>query len=209
MTEEKKRIKLYTKSGDKGKTSLYDGTRRYKEDYIFDVLGTIDELNCHIGMLAVMEPSISIRILQYKLTRINSIIATPQKNKNIPNITVQDITFLEKAIDNLQQLTPPLKEFVLPGSTPSNSQCHICRAVSRRAERMVSRLFHNGGQPFTNGDRIVPNKNLPKNKKNILIWFNRLSDFFFALSRFLALSKPEITMSEMESSPELTILQLQ
>ena len=63
---------------------------------------------------------------------------------------------------------------------------------------MVSRLFHNGGQPFTNGDRIVPNKDLPKHKKRILIWFNRLSDYFFALARLLAKYVPETTMSEME-----------
>jgi cob(I)alamin adenosyltransferase len=190
-----RRIKLYTKSGDKGKTSLYDGSRRYKEDYVFDVLGTIDELNCHVAVIAGCHEY--CRVIQYKLMNISSVIATPHRNKNLPDVTEEDIKSLETRIDALQAECTPLREFVIPGSTAGDAQVHICRAVTRRAERMVSRLFHNGGQPFTNGERIVPNKDLPKYKKRILIWFNRLSDYFFAMARKEA-GASEITMSEME-----------
>ena len=107
-----RRLKLYTKSGDKGKTSLYDGSRKYKEDYIFDVLGTIDELNCHVGALAVSQDMVIdfLREIQYHLTHIASVIATPHRNKNLPDITEGDIARLEGVIDGLQASTPPLGE---------------------------------------------------------------------------------------------------
>ena len=199
MSEEKtsRRIKLYTKTGDKMKTSLYDGSRVYKEDYIFDVLGTIDELNCHVGTLAyhAVEKH-DLRVIQYRITNIASIIATPKRNKRLPEITEEDISALERLIDDCQQRSSPLDEFVLPGSCPVNCQAHICRVVARRVERMTSRLFHNGGQSFTSGNRTVLNKDLPKYKKRILVWFNRLSDFFFAYAR--CFGNKEMTVSELE-----------
>ena len=165
---QQRRIKLYTKTGDKGNTSLYDGTRAFKGDFIFDVLGTIDELNCHIGKLASYDSLSSdrkheLRIIQYRLINISSVIATPKNNKNIPDITTQDITELESMIDYCQMNSPPLKEFVLPGINPANCSAHLCRVNARKVERMVISLFHE--------------KELTEVKRNILIWFNRLSDF--------------------------------
>jgi len=215
MTHER-RIKLYTKTGDKGHTSLYDGSRASKTDRIFDVLGTMDELNCHIGLLTTImtvfgvdeeksafdrwnlngqKKSVSkiLRMIQYKITHINSIIATPKQNKPLPGISDTDITILEKQIDLLQQQAPPLREFVLPGSTPGNAQAHVCRVITRKAERIILDLFWS---------KIY--SDIPDDKKRILIWINRLSDYFFALARVLANFSPEPTMSEMEHEMEDT-----
>lgn len=193
--------KLYTKTGDKGKTSLYDGTRTYKEEYIFDVLGTMDELNCHIGFLAVLAPEVqkSMRLLQYRITQINSVIATPTATKPLPQIEEKDIALLESLIDTHDSKCPPLREFVLPVSNKLNAQSHICRVVARKAERMLNKLFHNPNRMYVAGQREIENGELPENKKLILKWMNRLSDLFFALSRLFTVgTNREVTMSEMK-----------
>ena len=183
-----RRIKLYTKTGDKGKTSLYDGSRTGKDELIFDVLGNLDELNCNIGMLWCYECKIFFRIIQYNLTNIASNIATPKKNKNLVEISDGDIKTIEQKIDNLQQRAPILKEFVLPGINKSNSQAHICRTLTRRLERSLYKLW--------NG------KEISGQEKNILIYINRLSDYFFACALVLSNSK-EVKISEIKKIMKL------
>lgn len=167
------RIKLYTKKGDKGMTSLYDGTRVSKTDLYMAVLGTLDELNVHVGMTAVSINKLNrlcygdLRHIQLIIIDISSIIATPSKRNKVRGFDANEITNIEKGIDSLHSQSPPLTEFLLPCSTYENSLAHVCRVVARRAERKMIKLF--------SVDEQID--------QNILIYMNRLSDYFFALSR--------------------------
>jgi cob(I)alamin adenosyltransferase len=162
--------KLYTKKGDKGQTSLYDGSKHSKTEPIFSTLGDIDELNSAIGLLIAFWGNVSsiyinksfLRKIQYHLINISSVIATPGKKKNkLTRITEEDISELEKHIDYCQSKCPPLKQFILPGpQLPSrltiseeqiqsqyhacvSAQAHVCRAITRRVERRILNLWEN------------------------------------------------------------------
>lgn len=164
--------KIYTKTGDKGQTSLIGGTRIPKFDVRIEAYGTVDELNAFVGLIrdqAIDEHTRGILIeTQDRLFTIGSLLAAdPVKNKmQLPQITEADIQLLEKEIDEMNTHLPEMKAFVLPGGHTTISFCHIARCVCRRAERSVLRL--NEREPV---DELIYK------------YLNRLSDYLFVLSR--------------------------
>lgn len=168
-------MKLYTKTGDKGQTSLIGGTRVDKSDVRLEAYGTIDELNSHIGMLNSMnlpsENTAFLQEIQKILFTIGSHLATDTTKtdyKPASVMTDEYISEIENQIDTIDIQLSPLKYFVLPGGSVEASQCHICRTVARRAERRM----------------VEMNKLYPMDEK-VIIYLNRLSDYLFALSRFI------------------------
>ncbi|NER12193.1 cob(I)yrinic acid a,c-diamide adenosyltransferase [Leptobacterium flavescens] len=175
-------MKIYTKTGDKGTTALFGGTRVPKHHLRIDSYGTVDELNSWIGLIRDQKtgPEIGevlIRI-QDRLFTLGAILATdPEKavlksgkeRLNIPKITTADIELLEKEMDQMNDNLPPMTHFVLPGGHQSVSFCHIARCVCRRAERLASELNEN--EPFD---------------EHVLKYLNRLSDYLFVLARKLS-----------------------
>ena len=165
--------KIYTKTGDKGKTSLLGGTRVPKYHIRIEAYGTVDELNASMGMLAEKKVLISflplIREVQNKLFTLGSILANdPEKSHfEIPGIEEDDIKTLEESIDQLNEQLDPLKNFVLPGGHAANAWAHICRTICRRAERRVVEL-----SDHTELD--------PK----VVRYLNRLSDWLFMVARY-------------------------
>lgn len=171
-------MKIYTKTGDKGYTSLVSGRRLLKSEIELEAYGTIDELNSFIGLLMVhlKDNSVykSLLDVQNILFNIGSLLAKDGADfKDYPQLTNDHINHIEKIIDELDSELPPLKNFILPGGSVSISYSHVCRTICRRAERRVVAL--------ADGD---------EEKYHIIIQFlNRLSDFFFILSRSLHLSE--------------------
>jgi cob(I)alamin adenosyltransferase len=167
-------FKIYTKTGDKGLTSLIGGTRLPKHHIRIEAYGTVDELNSHIGLLRdVIDDASATELLvsiQDRLFTMGShLAADPEKNKmELPDLHEEDITVLEKAIDHMDGLVPEMKSFVLPGGHVNVSHCHIARCVCRRAERAVLRLAEN-----------------EKVEDIHFKYLNRLSDYLFMLSRWL------------------------
>ncbi|HXU27403.1 MAG TPA: cob(I)yrinic acid a,c-diamide adenosyltransferase [Bacteroidia bacterium] len=175
-------FKVYTKTGDKGQTSLIGGTRLPKQHIRIEAYGTVDELNSWIGLLrdqAIDANSIKILLeVQDRLFTIGSLLAAdPDKNKmKLPEIKEEDIVLLEKEIDVMEETLPPMKSFVLPGGHTTVSYCHLARCVCRRGERAVLRVAEN-----------------EKVDELVYKYLNRLSDYLFVLSRKLAhdLNAPE------------------
>ena len=170
-------IKIYTKTGDKGQTSLIGGTRVPKHHIRIEAYGTVDELNSHIGLVRdlITEKHSQYKLLvevQDRLFTMGSILAAdPEKSKmKLPELHESDIELLEKAIDEMDKVLPLMKHFVLPGGHPTISQVHIARCICRRAERNVLHL----------------NEVSPVNELTFK-YLNRLSDHLFTLSRQLAL----------------------
>ena len=175
-------MKVYTKTGDKGTTALFGGTRVPKHHIRIDSYGTVDELNSYIGLIRDQEfdqhhKDILIRI-QDRLFTLGAILATdPEKavlksgkeRLNIPKITEEDIEALEKEMDTMNESLPPMTHFVLPGGHTTVSYCHVARCVCRRAERLASAL--NDIEPFDS---------------HVLMYLNRLSDYLFVLARKLS-----------------------
>lgn len=165
-------MKIYTKTGDTGSTSLFGGKRVSKADLRIETYGTIDELNSYIGLLrdqAVNTTRKSILVeIQDRLFTIGSILATEPGNTKVkvPSLSESDIQFLEKEIDVMDQQLPPMRSFVLPGGHQSVSFCHVARTVCRRAERLVIGL-----DAIEKVDALV------------IKYLNRLSDYLFMLSR--------------------------
>ena len=168
-------FKVYTKTGDKGQTSLIGGTRLPKQHIRIETYGTVDELNSWIGLLRdqpIDGQSIKILLeIQDRLFTMGSLLAAdPEKNKmKLPEIKEEDIVLLEKEIDVMEETLPVMKSFVLPGGHTTVSYCHLARCVCRRAERSVLRLAEN-----------------EKVEDLIFKYLNRLSDYLFVLSRKLA-----------------------
>lgn len=168
----RKTMKIYTKTGDKGQTSLIGGTRVPKHHIRIESYGTVDELNSWIGLLRDLAPEEKLQELllevQDRLFTIGSVLAAdPEKSKmKIPDLTDEDIVLLEKAIDAMNELLPPMRSFVLPGGHPTVSYTHIARCVCRRAERNVTALAETA----------------PVDEK-VVKYLNRLSDYLFVLSR--------------------------
>jgi cob(I)alamin adenosyltransferase len=167
------RIKIYTRTGDKGQTSLIGGTRVPKFHPRIEAYGTIDELNSYIGLIRdlLADPHVREILLeiQDRLFTAESIIAMDpetQANIRLPALHPSDITLLENEIDHMNESLPELKSFILPGGHPIVSHCHIARCICRRAERHTIRLAQ--AQPV---DELV------------IQYLNRLSDFLFVLSR--------------------------
>lgn len=167
-------MKIYTKTGDKGETSLLGGTRVPKYHLRIEAYGTIDELNSHIGLIRDQnikeEHKEKLLNIQNTLFVIGSHLAKdPEKEKvKIPAINQSDIENLEVLMDKMNENLPDLKFFVLPGGHPAASHCHIARCVCRRAERITTQL--------SQSSEVEP---------IILKYLNRLSDYFFVLSRTL------------------------
>jgi cob(I)alamin adenosyltransferase len=167
-------MKIYTKTGDNGFTSLFGGARISKDDIRIESYGTVDELNSFVGSLYDICPFDEIKeqlfSIQNKLFNIGSVLATdPNTDFKLDGVTETDIVFLENAIDKMDAEVPALKNFILPSGAPIISSCHVCRTVCRRAERRVISLQHNAEVDNT-----------------IIIYLNRLSDYFFLLSRYFA-----------------------
>ena len=168
-------MKIYTKKGDRGETSLIGGTRVPKSHLRIDSYGTVDELNAYIGLLRdqAIGPSYKelLKHIQENLFVIGSnLAADPVHSKmQLPEVETEAITELENEIDDMQETLPELKHFILPGGHSTVSFCHIARCVCRRAERLIVHLSK-------------------EEKVNDLIikYLNRLSDYLFVLGRKLA-----------------------
>ncbi len=171
-------MKIYTKTGDKGLTSLIGGTRVPKHHLRIEVYGTIDELNSWIGLLrdqTIDDHSITVLLdIQDRLFTIGSLLAADpgKSNMKLPEITMNDVGLLEKEIDRMDDELPELKSFLLPGGHPIVSYTHIARCVCRRCERLFSQL-----REESTINEIVG------------VYLNRLSDYLFVLSRFFAMQK--------------------
>lgn len=168
-------MKIYTKTGDKGLTSLIGGTRVPKSSLRIECYGTVDELNSHIGLVRDQEINAGRRPLlkeiQDRLFTIGSALAAdPEKSKmKLPDLHAADITLLEDEMDRLNLDLPELRAFILPGGHPAVSHAHVARCVCRRAERLV---IHLGEESFV--------------AELVAVYLNRLSDFLFVLSRAMA-----------------------
>ncbi|MBN9299560.1 MAG: cob(I)yrinic acid a,c-diamide adenosyltransferase [Filimonas sp.] len=169
-------FKIYTKTGDKGKTSLIGGTKVPKSDIRIDSYGTVDELNSYIGLVSdqvVDAHSITIlREIQDRLFTIGSSLACdPDKEPlmKIPDLKEEDIALLESEIDKMNEVLPPMKSFLLPGGHVAVSTAHVARCVCRRAERICVTMQEQG-------QFIEP---------IVIKYINRLSDYLFVLSRYV------------------------
>ena len=170
-------LKIYTKTGDKGTTSLIGGTKVSKSDLRIEAYGTTDELNSHIGLcrdLLTDEKSCAVLLeIQDRLFTIGSSLAcdpVKEPKMRIPDLKESDITLLENEIDRMNDALEPMKSFILPGGHPTVSQLHIARCVCRRAERCCVRLESESREVDA----------------TILKYLNRLSDYLFVLSRYTA-----------------------
>jgi len=170
-------FKIYTKTGDKGQTSLIGGTRVPKHHIRIEAYGTVDELNSYLGvvrdvlMINHEQYNFLIRIQDRLFTMGSILAADPEKNKmKLPELKEKDVQDLESAIDALDAKLPEMKHFVLPGGHPAISHTHVARCICRRAERAVLHL----------------NENSPVNEL-CFVYLNRLSDYLFTLARSLAI----------------------
>ncbi len=166
-------FKIYTKTGDKGETSLIGGTRVPKYHDRIEAYGTLDELNSFVGLIRDQEidehTRASLIEIQDRLFTAESLLAVDPENpplRKLPELNESDVVFLENEIDSMNEELPPISSFVLPGGHPVVSYCHIARTVCRRAERIIIKLTE-------------------AHKVDILVikYLNRLSDYLFVLSR--------------------------
>lgn len=188
-------MKIYTKTGDKGTTALYGGTRVKKYNLRIESYGTVDELNSYIGLINDQEIDSSTKQVllkvQNELFTLGAMLATPAEKEilksgkerlNIPKINDTSISFLEKEIDKIDAELPQMTHFILPGGHQTVSFCHIARCVCRRAERLCVAL---------NDEEGIDN--------TTLIYLNRLSDFLFTLARKLS---KDLSVKEIKWIPE-------
>jgi cob(I)alamin adenosyltransferase len=168
-------MKIYTKTGDKGTTALFGGTRVSKHNLRIEAYGTVDELNAVLGLLADQEANArrvdELRGIQSYLFTIGShLAAAPGKKLDyLPALSVSAVSDLEKSIDQMDSELEPLKYFILPGGHQAVSFSHLARTVCRRAERRCTALH-----------------DLEPIDEHIIIYLNRLSDYLFTLGRMLA-----------------------
>lgn len=170
-----KKYKIYTKTGDKGVTSLIGGERVPKYDGRIEAYGTVDELNSWIGLLRDQEIEKPVKEMlleiQNNLFTLESQLAKGQgwEKTELPDLTNKDIEKLENEIDEMEKSLPQLSSFILPGGHPVVSYCHLARTVCRRAERLTIKTAENFRVDLLN-----------------IKYLNRLSDFLFVLSRKLS-----------------------
>lgn len=188
-------MKIYTKTGDKGATSLFGGTRVSKDNLRIEAYGTVDELNAYIGLIKdqsiAEELTSQLHKIQHDLFTLGAMLATPPEKEtlksgkdrlNIPKIESNSIAFLEKQIDLMNESLPPMTHFILPGGHTTVSFCHIARCICRRAER-----------------RSVSLHEQEAISENILQYLNRLSDYLFVLARKLT---QDLNAQEVKWIPE-------
>jgi cob(I)alamin adenosyltransferase len=184
-------MKIYTKTGDKGETSLFTGKRVPKNNHFIEALGTVDECNSTLGIaISLMQENKDLKktqeqleIIQHTLFDVGAAIATPRTEASSRKIAKtrfdeEDITILETWIDEMESELPTLHAFILPGGHPCGATLHLARSICRRAERT-----------------IVPLNLQEDVSDNIAIYLNRLSDYLFVASRFVnfKLKSPETT----------------
>ena len=233
---ENKKSKLYTKTGDKGTSSLYNGERVSKTSKYFKLLGDLDELNSFIGVSKshwknIIEQSEikvysapgagamnyrhekgvdsgkyyewfvlkeNIHSIQNKIMDISAFIATPPYGKvygdmdtHLENwaskvgFDIENVNTLEKYIDRFDSILPKLKNFVVPSGNKLVAQIHICRAIARRCERVFVELYSSEG---TYGEYVGVYDIIDSQINTVRMYLNRLSDYFFMLSRFVAMT---------------------
>ncbi len=166
-------VKIYTKTGDKGKTALIGGTRISKSDLRIDLYGEVDELNSFVGYLRSHDDNQLLPIIQNQLFNLGSMLACTLDKRSeykLPPISFTLIDSLEKSIDEMNEDLSELKNFILPTGSKAASVAHLCRTVSRRVERKLVNF----------SEQLKDEE-----PENSLILLNRLSDYFFVLSRFL------------------------
>lgn len=179
MSEKKEKSNLYTKMGDNGETGLVSGTRVSKADARIDLYGEVDELNSWVGIAitnmdtSLFEEEVAyLKTVQSNLFNLGSNLACEvamREKYNLPKLSEKVIEDLEGKIDFLDKNCPPLKNFVLPGGTKAASCLHLCRTVCRKIERKMIQFR-------TQHEEELPIHAAP--------YMNRLSDFFFILSRY-------------------------
>ncbi|AMC09936.1 cob(I)yrinic acid a c-diamide adenosyltransferase [Lutibacter profundi] len=176
-------MKIYTKTGDKGKTSLFGGNRVPKYHLRIEAYGTVDELNSYIGLIRDQKidknTSTILLKIQHELFTLGAMLATPSEKKilkngkerlNISKINNTSVILLENEIDAMNEILPKMTHFILPGGHTTVSFCHIARCICRRAERIATQL---------SDESYV--------EEDILIYLNRLSDYLFVLARKLTI----------------------
>jgi cob(I)alamin adenosyltransferase len=181
-------MKIYTKQGDQGKTSLIGGRKVPKNDIKIESYGTVDELNSWVGLLR--DQSISqvyidqLLEVQDRLFTAGSLLAAEDGHKmQLPQLSDSDVTFLEESIDSMNEKLPEMRSFVLPGGHSTVSYCHVARCVCRRAERLCVAL------------------NQVEEKYGLIVqYLNRLSDYLFVLSRALT---ADLNAKEMPWKPRV------
>ncbi|MEH6989207.1 MULTISPECIES: cob(I)yrinic acid a,c-diamide adenosyltransferase [Bacillales] len=167
-------MKLYTRTGDEGKTSIIGG-RVEKDDVRVEAYGTVDEVNCFVGQaMTQLDPAIfqdvleDLEKIQHELFDCGGDLANVTKKREL-KLTKDSVDYLETKIDRLIEEAPKLERFILPGGAPASASIHIARTVTRRAERLVVSL----------------KKADPETSAVALKFLNRLSDYFFALARVI------------------------
>jgi cob(I)alamin adenosyltransferase len=166
-------VRIYTKTGDSGETSLFDNTRVSKADARVDAYGEVDELNAALGVAIAAgtgdDIAAELQSIQRELFALGARLADPSSRiaprVNKAAITNADVERLEQAIDRLETEVPPLRRFILPGGTTAGALLHLARTVCRRAERRVVGLGTNAVEPL------------------VIVYLNRLSDLLFVMAR--------------------------
>jgi cob(I)alamin adenosyltransferase len=173
-------FRVYTKTGDKGTTALIGGVRVPKTHIRIEAYGTIDELNSYIGLVKDsfdnVDAKAQLQEIQDRLFTIGAVLATPPDKDvkmSLPDLLDTDVTFLEQAIDKMDDQLPPLQSFVLPGGNVVSSYAHLARCVCRRAERICVAI--------EDGDTEL--------NALVLRYLNRLSDYLFVLARYILYTK--------------------
>lgn len=184
-------MKIYTKTGDRGKTSLIGGTKVFKSDLRIEAYGTVDELNSFIGLCLDHLTSLNIESclpeIQDRLFTIGSALACdPEKETKlkIPDLHEEDVVMLEKEMDKMDEILPSMKSFILPGGHVAVSSLHVARCVCRRAERCCVRM----------------QKKEMEVEPLIIKYLNRLSDYLFVLARYAA---HQLKIEEIPWKPRL------
>lgn len=172
-------MKIYTKTGDNGRTSLFDGKRVSKNNPRVEAYGTIDELNSYIGTISTFDLPEKEKKMLNRISNLLFIVGTDLATvddtklpKNFKRISSEEIEYLENLIDEYSNMLPELRNFILPGGSFEASFTHIARTVCRRAER-----------------RVVELEQIEAINHNIVVFLNRLSDFLFVIARYFNMLK--------------------
>lgn len=182
-------MKIYTKTGDNGKTSLVGGTRVSKTELRIEAYGTVDELNSYVGLLRDQEVNNGrkdiLKEIQDRLFTIGSILASEseQTKKRIPDLHESDVELLEREMDKMDESLEPMRFFILPGGHQSVSFGHLARTVCRRAERITLRLAEES-----------------EVNELVIKYLNRLSDYLFVLCRMMI---KELNIEEISWKPRV------